>query len=110
MSEMDPNDPVMDTASEYMWQMAVIGYHVMHGTQTIVLVVAREPAGQRDPSMPEVRDGITQTLRSRREQLLRTAYLSALRNDAVVVNHLARRLVESQGKMPSLAPTQPGTP
>jgi peptidyl-prolyl cis-trans isomerase SurA len=50
------------------------------------------------------------TLRSRREQLLRTAYLSALRNDAVVVNHLARRLVESQGKMPSLAPTPPGTP
>jgi len=80
------------------------------GTHTIVLVVAREAAGQRDLSMPEVRERITATLRGRREQLLRAAYLSALRTDAVVVNHLARRLVESQGKMPSLAPAPPGAP
>lgn len=78
------------------------------GAHTIVLVVAHEAAGQRDPSMPAVREAITATLRGRKEQLLRTAYLSAIRNDAVVVNHLARRLVESQGKMPSLAPTAPG--
>ncbi len=69
------------------------------GAHTIVLVVAHEPAGQRDLSMPQVREGITQTLRSRREQLLRAAYLTALRNDAEVVNHLARRVVESQGKL-----------
>lgn len=79
------------------------------GTHTIVLVAGHEPAGQRDPSMPEVREGITNTLRGRKEQLLRSAYLSALRNDAVVVNVLARRLVESQGRMPSLAPGAPGT-
>ncbi|MCA1584822.1 MAG: peptidylprolyl isomerase, partial [Acidobacteria bacterium] len=78
------------------------------GGHTIVLVVAKEAAGQRDPSMPEVREGIISTLRGRKEQLLRAAYLSAIRNDAVVVNHLARRLVESQGKMPSLTPAAPG--
>lgn len=79
------------------------------GGHTIVLLVAKEAAGQRDPSMPEVREGITATLRNRKEQLLRAAYISALRNDAVVVNHLARRLVESQGKMPNLTPAAPGT-
>ncbi len=68
------------------------------GAYTIVLVVGHEPAGQRDLSMPAVRDNITQTLRSRREQLLRTAYLTALRDNADVVNHLARRVVEGQGK------------
>jgi hypothetical protein len=47
--------------------------------------------------MPQVRDQITSTLRGRREQLLRAAYLSALRNDANVVNYLAKRVVDSQG-------------
>ena len=63
-------------------------------------LVAKQAAGQRDPSMPEVRNGITATLRGRREQLLRTAYLEMVRNQATVVNHVARRIVESQGKLP----------
>jgi peptidyl-prolyl cis-trans isomerase SurA len=70
------------------------------GAHTIVLVVAHQAAGQRDLSMPEVRENITETLRARKEQLLRAAYLTAVRSDAEVVNYLARRLVESQGKMP----------
>ena len=53
--------------------------------------------------MPEVRERIVDALRGRKEQLLRTAYLIAVRTDAKVVNYLARRLVESQGKPPSLA-------
>ena len=78
------------------------------GAHTIVLVVGHELAGQRDPSMPEVRQRIVDTLRGRKEQLLRSAYLVAARSDAQVTNYLARRLVESQGKPPSLAPTAPG--
>ena len=80
------------------------------GTHTLVLLVAKEPAGQRDPSMPEVKQGITNTLKGRKEQLLQAAYISSLRNDVVVVNVLAQRLLESQGKMPSLAPAAPGKP
>jgi len=72
----------------------------MGGTHTVVLVVAHELAGQRDPSMPQVRQRITDTIRGRKEQLLRSAYLTAIRSDAVIVNYLARRLVDSQGKMP----------
>lgn len=77
------------------------------GVYTIVLLIAREPAGQRDLSTPGVRENISTMLRGRKEQLLRTAYLSAARSDANVVNYLARRLIESQGKMPSLAPAAP---
>ncbi len=79
----------------------------MEGGYTIVALVAKQAKGQRDLSMPEVKDGIANTLKGRREQLLRTAYLEAVRNRATVVNHLARRLVDSQGKMPaapSIAP------
>ncbi|MFN2250952.1 MAG: hypothetical protein ACK2UL_03465 [Anaerolineae bacterium] len=36
-SEFDPDDPLVDTASEYMYQMATIATHVLHGTQTVEL-------------------------------------------------------------------------
>lgn len=79
------------------------------GGHTIVLLVARDTAGQKDPSMPAVREAIVATLRGRKEQLLRAAYIGAIRNDAVVVNHLAKRVLESKGTMPSLSPAAPGT-
>jgi peptidyl-prolyl cis-trans isomerase SurA len=80
----------------------------MGGAHTIVLVVAREPAGLRDLNTPGVRDGINDLLRQRREQLLGAAYLAAARNEAKVVNHLAQQLIEARGAMPGLAPSAPG--
>jgi hypothetical protein len=77
------------------------------GAYTLVLVVAHEPAGQRDLSTPGVRDRITETLRARKEQLLRMAYLTSIRNDAAVVNYLARRVVESKGAAPNLPLASP---
>jgi len=79
----------------------------MGGAHTLVLVVAHEQAGQRDLSTAGVSDRITEALKARKEQLLRAAYLTAARNDADVVNYLAKRLVEGQGK---LASTQAAAP
>ena len=78
------------------------------GAHTLVMVVEREAAGQRDLSMPGVRDNILSTLRGRKEQLLRSAFLTVVRNEATVVNYLARRLVESPGTLPTVAPSAPG--
>jgi hypothetical protein len=36
-AELNPNDPVVNTASEYMYQLATITYHTLHGVQTVVL-------------------------------------------------------------------------
>ena len=36
-SDLDPNDPLVNTATEYMYQMATISYHTLHGTQTVTL-------------------------------------------------------------------------
>jgi hypothetical protein len=80
-----------------------------NGGHTLVLVVSHEPAGQRDLTTPGVRERITDALRGRREQLLRSAYLTAVRTDADVVNYLARRLVESNGAIPGLLPAAPGS-
>lgn len=35
--ELDANDPLVNTGSEYMFQMATVTYHVLNGTQTVVL-------------------------------------------------------------------------
>jgi peptidyl-prolyl cis-trans isomerase SurA len=81
------------------------------GSHVILLVVARQDAGQRDLASPGVREGITDMLRDRREQLLSAAYVAAARNDARVVNHLARQIVEGARAAPAgLAPAAPGRP
>ena len=45
-------------------------------------------------------DNIRQTLKARKVQVLRAAYLTAARNEAKVEHLLARRLVESNGTAP----------
>ena len=46
--ELDPNDPVVDTATEYMYQMATIAFHVLHGTQSVTLDETVEYDANRD--------------------------------------------------------------
>ena len=45
-SDLDPADPLVNTASEYMYQMATIAYHTLHGTQTVTLDEAVEYNGE----------------------------------------------------------------
>ncbi len=61
----------------------------------IIKLVSREPAGQREFSDPRVQQSIRQTLLNRKDQLLRTAYMESVRNEADITNHLANRVVES---------------
>jgi len=49
--ELDPKDPVVNTATEYMYQMATIGQHTLHGTQTVVLTERVEWDGDGDDSV-----------------------------------------------------------
>ena len=45
-SELDPKDPIVNTASEYMFQMATIAYHTLHSTVTVVLTEPAEYKGK----------------------------------------------------------------
>jgi peptidyl-prolyl cis-trans isomerase SurA len=65
----------------------------------ILRLIAREPAGQRDLNDPRVQQDIRETLLNRKEQLLRAAYYEVARNEARVVNYLARRVAETKGKI-----------
>ncbi|HEX5038583.1 MAG TPA: hypothetical protein VFW95_00430 [Candidatus Limnocylindria bacterium] len=44
--DLNPDDPVVNTATEYMYQMATVAYHTLHGTQTVVLPEDVEYEGQ----------------------------------------------------------------
>jgi len=71
----------------------------------ILKLISREAPGQRSLSEPQVQQNIRDTLRSRKEQLLRSAYLAIARDEAHVTNYLAQQVIEAAGKLPDAAKT-----
>lgn len=71
------------------------GYHILK-------LMAREAPGQRQLSDPQVQQSVRDTLRSRKEQLLRAAYMAEARDGAKVTNYLAQQVIESNGKLPEI--------
>ena len=67
----------------------------------ILKLIAKEPAGQRLLSDPQVSQQIRDLLHNRKEQLLRIAYLTEARDQAHLTNYLARQVLESAGKLPT---------
>jgi hypothetical protein len=49
--DLNPDDPVTNTATEYMYQMATIAYHVLHGSQNVVLAETAEWDGDGDDAI-----------------------------------------------------------
>ncbi len=68
----------------------------------ILRLVAKEAPGQRQLSDPQIQQTIRDTLRGRKEQLMRAAYLLAARDQSRVVNYLAQQVLESAGKLPEI--------
>jgi peptidyl-prolyl cis-trans isomerase SurA len=73
---------------------------VLKDSIRILKLVAREAAGQRGVNDPQVQQMIRDTLRNRKEQLLRNAYLAVARDQAHVTNYLAMQVIETAGKLP----------
>ncbi|MFN7992487.1 MAG: peptidylprolyl isomerase [Bryobacteraceae bacterium] len=71
--------------------------HTQEGYR-IFKVISKESAGQRELNDPRVQQSIRETLLNRKDQLLKNAYYEVARNEAKVVNYLARSVVESAGK------------
>ncbi len=74
---------------------------VTKGGYRILKLIAKERAGQREITDPQVQTSIRDMLRNRKEQLLRSAYLVEARDESHVTNYLARQIIESAGKLPS---------
>jgi peptidyl-prolyl cis-trans isomerase SurA len=74
---------------------------VNKGGYRILKLIAKERAGQREITDPQVQTSIRDMLRNRKEQLLRSAYLVEARDESHVTNYLARQIIESAGKLPA---------
>ena len=48
--DLNPNDPLVNTPTEYMYQMATVAYHTLHSTQTVVLTEQKEYKGEIFPA------------------------------------------------------------
>ncbi|MDX2267030.1 MAG: peptidylprolyl isomerase [Bryobacter sp.] len=59
----------------------------------ILKVLSKEPAGQRDLGDPRVQQGIREALVTRKDQLAKSAFYEAARNDAKVVNAFAEKIL-----------------
>jgi hypothetical protein len=46
--ELDASDPLVNTGTEYMYQMATVAYHVLHGEQSVTLEEEAEWDGNGD--------------------------------------------------------------
>jgi len=66
----------------------------------VVKLLEREAAGQRELSDPQVQSSIRERLRRQKRQLLEAAFAERARNQARVVNHLARQVLEANRVAP----------
>ena len=113
-SALNQSDPALKKMVLGMKPGQVSQPIVLKDSIRILKLVTREAAGQRGISDPQVQQSIRDTLRNRKEQLLRAAYLAVARDEARVTNYLARQVLESTGKLPAAAkgsvPVKTGTP
>ena len=65
---------------------------------TIYKLISKEPAGQRDLNDPRVQQAIRQQLHDSRSQLLKTAYIDMLRDQAKVQDYLAEQIFKNSAK------------
>jgi len=80
----------------------------------ILKLVAREAPGQRGIGDPRFNKRFATTLKNRKEQLLKAAYLATVRDEAKVTIISARQVIEAAGRLPEAAktsfPSKQGTP
>ncbi len=106
-SALSQSDPALKKTVLALRPGQVSGVIALRDSYRILKLLARESPGQRELSDPQVQQSIRDTLRNRKEQLLRAAYLAVARDQARVVNYLARQVIESVGKVPAAAKTPP---
>jgi peptidyl-prolyl cis-trans isomerase SurA len=102
-SSLNQSDPALKKIVIGLKPGQVSSPIVLKDSIRILKLVTREAPGLRGLSDPQVQQTIRDTLRNRKEQLLRAAYLAVARDDARVRNYLAEQVLESNGKLPAAA-------
>ncbi|MBI1737660.1 MAG: peptidylprolyl isomerase [Acidobacteria bacterium] len=109
-SALNQTDPALKKTLTSMKPGEVSPVVALRDGYRILKLIARESPGQRELSDPKVQQSIRDALRNRKEQLLRSAYLSVARDEASVRNFLAQQVLESAGKLPAAVPAKQPAP
>ncbi len=122
-TNLNQSDPILKQAVVALKPGEISGVVTTHEADgvhyRILKLISEEVPGQRELSDPQVQQSIRDTLRNRKEQVLRAAYIADARDQAKVVNYLAEQVMESNGKLPdstdmikapAAAPSAPYTP
>jgi peptidyl-prolyl cis-trans isomerase SurA len=80
-------DQFTDVLPVYDQGHRIVGY-------AIYKLISREPAGQRELNDPRVRQAIHQQLHENDKQMLQSAYLEVLQDEARVRNFLAEQILK----------------
>jgi peptidyl-prolyl cis-trans isomerase SurA len=109
-SALNQSDPVLKKIVVGMKPGQVSAPVQLKEGYRILKLITRESPGLRGINDPQVQQTIRDTLRNRKEQLLRAAYLAIVRDEARSTNYLAQQVIETAGKMPDAAKTTPIKP
>jgi peptidyl-prolyl cis-trans isomerase SurA len=101
-SSLNQSDPLLKRAVVSMKAGDISDVIELRDGYRILKLIAKETPGQRQLADPQVQQSIRDTLRSRKEQILRAAYIASARDQAKVNNYLAQQVVESAGKLPEI--------
>ncbi len=102
-SALNRSDPALKKAVVGLKPGQISSVVALKDSYEILKLIAREAPGQRSLADPQVQQMIRDTLRNRKEQLLRAAYLAIARDEARVTNALAQQVIEAAGKLPDAA-------
>jgi peptidyl-prolyl cis-trans isomerase SurA len=111
-SALNQGDPALKRAVLALKPGQTSGVIPVKTGYRIIKLIGRLSPGQRSLSDPQVRQSIRDSLRDHKEQLLRSAYIASLRDQAHIVNYLAQEILASSGKLPvtgSASPSSPGS-
>jgi len=99
-SSLNQSDPALKKVILAMKPGSLSQPIPVKGGYRILKLIAKEPAGQRKFADVQVQQAIRDSLRTRKEQLLRSAYMAEARDEAHVTNYLAREILETAGQLP----------
>jgi peptidyl-prolyl cis-trans isomerase SurA len=115
-SALNQGNPALKRAVLALKPGQISGIIATKDSYRIIKLIAMISPGQRKLSDPQVQQSIRETLRDRKEQLLRAAYLATLRDQAHITNYLARQILATDANMPAsaassaTAPAAPASP
>lgn len=108
-SALNQGNPTLKRAVLALKPGHISGIIDLKNSYRIIKLIARISPGQRKLSDPQVQQSIRETLRNRKEQLLRAAYLATLRDQARITNYLARQIMAANASMSAAKASSPAS-